>query len=288
MPTQGEVRLEQCADGVASHALEAAALGLGEGGVRPVGVRLAPPEGEGLGRASSLAAAGSPDESIARPRAHRSPNSRTSSSVRAALRTYPSSRRMMNRPGEPRGRPGSSALRSRTTCACSDLRALGGASPSHSWSTRRSTVTAAGWAATSMASSRRSLAPGTASKVPPSSRTSSDPRTPHLMTQVSPGHAHAGRQAGRDVRQRRTDGGTTDALTGVGASVVQEGWTSAAYAAVAGDSAKMPRGGGYAQSAIRAGQSSDSNLRMIHLHTRDSNLAHAWPSSMRPTQRATA
>ena len=49
MPTEGEVRLEQCADGVASQALEAAALGLGEGGVRPVGVRLAPPEGEGLG-----------------------------------------------------------------------------------------------------------------------------------------------------------------------------------------------------------------------------------------------
>ena len=49
VPTEGEVRLEQRADGVASQALEAAALGFGEGGVRPVGVRLAPPEVEGRG-----------------------------------------------------------------------------------------------------------------------------------------------------------------------------------------------------------------------------------------------
>ena len=49
VPTEGELGLEQCADGVAPDALEAAALGLGEGGVRPVGVRLAPPEVEGLG-----------------------------------------------------------------------------------------------------------------------------------------------------------------------------------------------------------------------------------------------
>ena len=82
----------------------------------------------------------------------------------------------------PCGRSGSSAVRSRTTWACSDLRPVRGGAPSQSASSSRSTLTEAGNAAARTASSRRSFAPGDARRpCRRRPRTSSGPRTAHCI-----------------------------------------------------------------------------------------------------------
>ena len=177
MAAEGELGLPVRLQAVVADTLEAFPLVLEVGGVRPVGVRTPAPEAQrpaqqvvgGLDLAGRRAAPGPG------PRGRRT---RSRPGGRGPVRAR--TRRAVVRRAGPASRwagPGSRAVRSRTTCACSDLRPVRGGAPSHSTSSSRSTLTEAGEAAARAASSRRSLAPGTATTVSSSPRTSSGPRT---------------------------------------------------------------------------------------------------------------
>ena len=91
---------------------------------------------------------------------------------------YASPRLATNCPGEPGGRSGSRLLRRRTTCACSDLRAVGGGRPDQTSSTSTSTGTARPGQTSNLPRTARSFAPGTATPTGGSpSSTTRDPRT---------------------------------------------------------------------------------------------------------------